>query len=87
MKENKPHCQKKSVGFDLKLKIIDEVCNGQISVNHASVKYQVGRNANYYWIQKFANLEQKKKRMTKKKKNKKLKNKKFRCLKMTILKQ
>ena len=61
MKENKPHCQKKSVGFDLKLKIIDEVCNGQISVNHASVKYQVGRNAIYYWLQKFATLEQKKK--------------------------
>jgi transposase-like protein len=52
MKEKKLPCQKKSVGFDLKLKIIDEVCNGQISVNHASVKYQIGRNAIYYWLQK-----------------------------------
>ena len=73
MKEKKPTCQKKSVGFDLKLKIIDEVCNGQISVNHASIKYQVGRNAIYYWLQKFATLEQKKKGMAKKDEIKKLK--------------
>ena len=72
MKEKKPHCQKKSVGFDLKLKIIDEVCNGQISVNHASVKYQVGRNAIYYWLQKFATLEQKQKGMSSKDEIKKL---------------
>ena len=73
MKEKKPTCQKKSVGFDLKLKIIDEICNGQISVNHASVKQQVGRNAIYYWLQKFATLEQKKKGMAKKDEIKKLK--------------
>jgi transposase-like protein len=60
MKEKKTTCQKKSVGFDLKLKIIDEVSNGQISVNHASIKYQVGRNAIYYWLQKFATLEDQK---------------------------
>ncbi len=73
MKEKKPTCQKKSVGFDLKLKIIDEVCNGQISVNHASVKYQVGRNAIYYWLQKYSTLEQKQKGMAKKDEIKKLK--------------
>jgi transposase-like protein len=75
MKEKKLPCQKKSVGFDLKLKIIDEVCNGQISVNHASVKYQVGRNAIYYWLQKFATLEQKQKGMSNKDEIKKLKQK------------
>ncbi len=53
MKEKKPDCQKKSVGFDLKLKIIQEVCNGQISVNYASKKYAVGRNAIYYWLKKY----------------------------------
>ena len=73
MKEQKLPCQKKSVGFDLKLKIIDEVCNGQISVNHASVKYHVGRNAIYYWLQKYTTLEQKQKGMAKKDEIKKLK--------------
>lgn len=75
MKEKKAHCQKKSVGFDLKLKIIDQVCNGQISVNHASVKYQVGRNAIYYWLQKYTTLEQKQKGMSSKDEIKKLKEK------------
>jgi len=75
MKENKAPCQKKTVGFDLKLKIIDQVCNGQISVNHASVKYNVGRNAIYYWLQKYTTLEQKQKGMAKKDEIKKLKEK------------
>ena len=75
MKEKKTPCQKKSVGFDLKLKIIDQVCNGQISVNHASVKYNVGRNAIYYWLEKYATLEQKQKGMAKKDEIKKLKEK------------
>jgi len=41
MKEKKPHYQKKSyqsIGFDLKLKIIQEVSNGQISANYAAKK-------------------------------------------------
>lgn len=75
MKEKKAPCQKKTVGFDLKLKIIDQVCNGQISVNHASVKYNVGRNAIYYWLQKYTTLEQKQKGMAKKDEIKKLKEK------------
>ena len=75
MKEKKLPCQKKSVGFDLKLKIIEEICNGQISVNHASVKYQVGRNAIYYWLQKYTTLEQKQKGMANKDEIKKLKEK------------
>ena len=75
MKENKTPCQKKTIGFDLKLKIIDQVCNGQISVNHASVKYNVGRNAIYYWLQKYATLEQKQKGMSKKDEIKKLREK------------
>ena len=66
MKENQPHCQRKSVGFDLKLKIIEEVCNGQISVNYASKKYDVGRNAIYYWLKKYTTLEQQNKAMSNK---------------------
>ena len=73
MKEKKPHCQKKSVGFDLKLKIIEEVCNGQISVNYASKKYDVGRNAIYYWLKKYTTLEQQNKAVAKKDEIKKLK--------------
>ena len=75
MKEKKTPCQKKTVGFDLKLKIIDQICNGQISVNHASVKYNVGRNAIYYWLQKYTTLEQKQKGMSKKDEIKKLREK------------
>lgn len=75
MKEKKTPCQKKTVGFDLKLKIIDQVCNGQISINHASAKYNVGRNAIYYWLAKYATLEQKQKGMAKKDEIKKLKEK------------
>ena len=73
MKENNQPCQKKSVGFDLKLKIVEEVCNGQISVNHAAKKYQVGRNAIYYWLKKYATLDQQNKAMAKKDELKKLK--------------
>jgi len=74
MKENKVHCQKKSVGFDLKLKIVEEVCNGQISVNYASKKYDVGRNAIYYWLKKYSTLEQQNRAVAKKDEIKKLKD-------------
>jgi transposase-like protein len=57
----------------LKLKIIDEVCNGQISVNYASKKYDVGRNAIYYWLKKHTTLEQQNKAVAKKDEIKKLK--------------
>jgi transposase-like protein len=73
MKEQKLHCQKKSVGFDLKLKIMEEVSNGQISVNYAAKKYDVGRNAIYYWLKKYTTLEQKNKAVAKKDEIKKLK--------------
>jgi transposase-like protein len=74
MKENKQHCQRKSVGFDLKLKIIEEVCNGQISVNYASKKYDVGRNAIYYWLKKYTTLEQQNKAVAKKDEIRKLRD-------------
>ena|SRR5690606_41202871 len=74
MKENKQHCQRKSIGFDLKLKIIEEVSNGQISVNYASKKYDVGRNAIYYWLKKYSTLEQTNRNVAKKDEIKKLKD-------------
>ncbi len=76
MKDKKQPCQKtsyKKVGFDLKLLIIDQVQNGQISVNHASEKYQVSRSSIDYWLKKYSTLEQKKRGMSKKDEIKKLK--------------
>ncbi|MBT0609247.1 helix-turn-helix domain-containing protein [Aequorivita echinoideorum] len=76
MKDKKQHCRKtsyKKVGFDLKLLIIDQIQNGQISVNHASEKYQVSRSSIDYWLKKYSTLEQKKRGMSKKDEIKKLK--------------
>ena len=77
-KQKKPPCRKKQykkVGFELKLLIIDQIHNGQISINHASNKYQVSRSSIQYWIKKYSTLEQKKNGMSKKDEIKKLKEK------------
>ena len=77
-KQTKPPCRKKQykkVGFELKLLIIDQIQNGQISINHASQKYQVSRSSIQYWIKKYSTLEQKKNGMSKKDEIKKLKEK------------
>ena len=77
-KQTKPPCRKKQykkVGFELKLLIIDQIHNGQISINHASNKYQVSRSSIQYWIKKYSTLEQKKNGMSKKNEIKKLKEK------------
>lgn len=63
----------KKVGYDLKLLIIDQIHNAQISINHASDKYQVSRTSIYYWLKKYSTLEQKKRGMSKKDEIKKLK--------------
>ena len=76
MKDEKPPCRKnsyKKVGFELKLLIIDQIQNGQISVNHASEKYQISRSSIDYWLKKYSTLEQKKRGMSKKDEIKKLK--------------
>ena len=78
MKEQNQHCQKnsyKKVGYDLKLLIIDQIQNAQISINHASHKYQVSRASIYYWLKKYSTLEQKKQGMSKKDEIKKLREK------------
>tara|TARA_B100000929_G_scaffold265759_1_gene233042 strand:+ start:103 stop:492 length:390 start_codon:yes stop_codon:yes gene_type:complete len=78
MKEQKQHCRKtsyKKVGYDLKLVIIDQIQNAQISINHVSEKYQVSRASIYYWLKKYSTLEQKKQGMSKKDEIKKLKEK------------
>ena len=75
--KNQPRRKKsyKKVGFDLKLIIIDQIQNGQISVNHAAKKYQVSRASIDYWLKKYSTLEQKKKAVSKKDQIKKLQEK------------
>lgn len=74
--QEKTDCRKKEyqkVSFDLKLSIIDEIKNGQISVNHASEVYNISRSSITYWMQKLSSFEQNKKGLSKNDEIKKLK--------------
>ena len=51
--------------FDHKLSVIDEIANGQLSVNHASKKHGISRSTIDYWMKKLSSFEQKSKRMSK----------------------
>jgi transposase-like protein len=59
--------------FDFKLFIIDQIHNGQISVNHAASVYNISRSSISYWMQKLSSFEQNKKGMSKNDEIKKLK--------------
>jgi transposase-like protein len=66
--QEKKACRKaeyKKITFDLKLSVIDEIANGQISVNHAANKYGISRSTISYWMKKMCSFEQKSKRMSK----------------------
>ncbi|MCK8143411.1 helix-turn-helix domain-containing protein, partial [Flavobacterium sp. I-SCBP12n] len=70
------HCPKieyKKIGFDLKLSIIDQISNGQISVNHASKLHGISRSSITYWMKKLRSFEQNSKTMSKNDEIKKLK--------------
>ena len=72
----KEHCLKieyKKIGFDLKLSIIDQITNGQISVNHASKLHGISRSSITYWMKKLRSFEQNSKTMSKNQELKKLK--------------
>lgn len=60
------------IGFDLKLSIIDQIINGQISVNHAAKVHNISRSSITYWMQKLCTFEQKSKGMSKNDEIKKL---------------
>jgi transposase-like protein len=69
-------CRKKQyqkVSFDLKLSIIDQISNGQISVNHALNKYNISRSSIDDWIKKLSNFDNKSNTMSKNDQIKKLK--------------
>ena len=77
-KHQKPHCRKKNynkVGFELKLLVIDQILNGQISVNYASKKHNISRSTIQYWLKKYSTLEQQKLGMSKNDEIKRLKEK------------
>ena len=61
MKTQKQPCRKKSyekVTLELKLFVVDQIQNGQISTNFASKKYDVPRTTIAYWIKKYSTLVQ-----------------------------
>ena len=71
-----PDCRKKAyekVSFDLKLSIIDQINNGQISINQASKVYGLSRSTITYWNKKLRSFEQNSKTMSKNEEIKKLK--------------
>lgn len=75
MKQRKEPCPKNSyekVTFQQKLLVIDEIQNGQISVNFASKKYDISRSTINYWIKKYSTLQQQNTGMSKQKELKKL---------------
>lgn len=76
--QKKSPCRKKEyqkISFDLKLSIIDQIKNGQISVNHAAKVHQISRSSITYWMNKLCSFEQNKKAMDKNKELKKLREK------------
>ena len=75
MKQRKEPCPKNNyekVTFQQKLLVIDEIQNGQISVNFASKKYDISRSSITYWIKKYSTLQQQNTGMSKQKEIKKL---------------
>jgi transposase-like protein len=63
----------RSVSFDFKLTVIEEINNGRISLNYASKKYNISRSTIEYWIKKLSNYALKSKSMSKEEEIKKLK--------------
>ena len=76
MKIQKQPWRKKSyqkATLELKLFVVDQIQNGQISTNFASKKYDVPRTTISYWIRKYSTLAQQNKGMSKLDEIKKLK--------------
>jgi len=73
LEKNQP-CRKKSgknCSFEFKIFVIDQINNGQISLNFASKKYNISRSTLDYWRSKLSNYESKNKGMSLEKENKK----------------
>jgi transposase len=61
------------VTLELKLFVVDQITNGQISTNFASKKYDISRTTITYWIKKYSALVQQNTGMSKRNEIKKLK--------------
>lgn len=75
-KQENPTCRKnqyQKIGYDVKLSIVAEITNGQISINHAAHKYQISRASISYWMKKLSSFEQTRKAVSLKDEIKKLK--------------
>ena len=76
--QKKPACRKKTyekISFDLKLSIIDQIKNGQISINHAAKVNKISRSSISYWMKKLSSFESNTKTMSKNDEIKRLKEK------------
>ncbi|WP_139959992.1 helix-turn-helix domain-containing protein, partial [Flavicella sediminum] len=66
-KQNQP-CRKNNyekVTFQHKLLVIDQILNGQISVNFAAKKFNISRSTISYWLKNHCTLQQQKTGMSK----------------------
>jgi transposase-like protein len=74
LEKNQP-CRKmngKNCSFEFKIYVIDQINNGQISLNFASKKYNISRSTLDYWRSKLSNYASKNKGMSLEQENKKL---------------
>jgi transposase-like protein len=73
--ENNVSCRKKNgknCSFAFKTFVLDQINNGQISLNFASRKYNISRSTLEYWRKKLSNYTSKNKSMSLEQENKKL---------------
>jgi transposase-like protein len=73
--ETEQPCRKrngKACSFDFKIFVIEQINNGQISLNFAAKKYNVSRSTLDYWRRKLSNYCSKNKAMSLEQENKKL---------------
>jgi len=65
--EKKQPCRKnngKNCSFEFKIFVIEQINNGQISLNFASKKYNISRSTLDYWRKKLSNYTSKNKSMS-----------------------
>lgn len=77
--QNTPPCRRKNgkqVSFEFKIFVIEQINNGQISLNYASKKYDISRSTIDYWRKKLSNYTSKNKAMSKEQEIKKLREEK-----------
>jgi transposase-like protein len=73
--EKNESCRKmngKNCSFEFKTFVIDQINNGQISLNFASKKYNISRSTLDYWRKKLSNYTSKNNAMSLEQENKKL---------------